>query len=74
LLFPVLVEIDPTAPIANHLRRCSNALQGCERLRHRELKYCQPCARGISRRMREAVLRDCGLVKVRGAQGGTYWE
>ena len=26
------------------------------------------------RREREAILRDCGLVKVRGAFGGTYWE
>ncbi len=27
-----------------------------------------------ARRERESVLRDCGLVKVRGAMGGTYWE
>ena len=26
------------------------------------------------RKEREAILRDCGLVKVRGALGGTYWE
>lgn len=26
------------------------------------------------RRMRDQVMRDCGLVKVRGALGGTYWE
>lgn len=26
------------------------------------------------RREREAILRSCGLVKVRGALGGTYWE
>jgi len=26
------------------------------------------------RREREAALRDCGLVKVRGALGGVYWE
>jgi rubrerythrin len=26
------------------------------------------------RREREAVLRACGLVKVRGALGGVYWE
>jgi len=26
------------------------------------------------RRAREELLRDCGLVKVRGALGGTYWE
>ena len=27
-----------------------------------------------ARREREAALRSCGLVKVRGALGGTYWE
>lgn len=26
------------------------------------------------RRSRESALRSCGLVKVRGALGGTYWE
>ena len=26
------------------------------------------------RRERDAVMRDCGLVKVRGALGGIYWE
>ena len=26
------------------------------------------------RKERDQVLRDCGLVKVRGAMGGTYWE
>ena len=26
------------------------------------------------RRERDAMLRDLGLVKVRGALGGTYWE
>lgn len=26
------------------------------------------------KREREAVLRDCGLVKVRGSLGGVYWE
>lgn len=28
----------------------------------------------LTRKQREAILRDCGLVKVRGALGGTYWE
>jgi len=27
-----------------------------------------------NRKAREDVLRSCGLVKVRGALGGTYWE
>jgi len=26
------------------------------------------------RRLREQVMRDLGLVKVKGALGGTYWE
>ncbi len=30
--------------------------------------------RNAARRAREAALRSCGLVKVRGALGGTYWE
>jgi uncharacterized Zn finger protein (UPF0148 family) len=30
--------------------------------------------RKARRREREDVLRSCGLVKVRGALGGTYWE
>ena len=27
-----------------------------------------------NRQSREQVMRDCGLVKVKGALGGTYWE
>jgi len=27
-----------------------------------------------ARRDRDQLRRDCGLVKVRGALGGTYWE
>lgn len=27
-----------------------------------------------NRKARESILRDCGLVKVRGALGGVYWE
>ena len=30
--------------------------------------------RNALRRERDQVMRDCGLVKVRGALGGTYWE
>ena len=45
-------------------------------------KYCELCSgRRIknrkarrARHTRESALRDCGLVKVRGALGGTYWE
>lgn len=31
-------------------------------------------AKTASRRIREGILRDMGLIKVRGALGGTYWE
>ena len=30
--------------------------------------------RNRQRRERDQVMRDCGLVKVRGAMGGTYYE
>lgn len=46
----------------------------CARLRGAGLKYCQPCANGIRRRMRESVLRDCGMVKVRDSQGHVLWK
>ena len=32
------------------------------------------CRTRMSRKAREEVLRSCGMVKVRGALGGTYWE
>ena len=39
---------------------------------------CGKCARkknrAKARKEREDVLRSCGLVKVKGAMGGTYWE
>ena len=28
----------------------------------------------VNRKAREQAMRDCGLVKVRGALGGVYWE
>lgn len=28
----------------------------------------------LTRKVRESLLRDLGLTKVRGALGGTYWE
>ncbi len=39
---------------------------------------CQACEkkekRKNQRKAREEALRSCGLVKVRGALGGVYWE
>ena len=50
-----------------------NTCRACEDLidarRGRMLKR-----RAAARRERESLLRDLGLVKVRGAMGGTYWE
>ena len=34
----------------------------------------QKLRRNAARREREQVLRDCGLVKVKGQLGGVYWE
>lgn len=36
--------------------------------------YRQLHNRAVTRQEREQALRDCGLVKARGALGGTYWE
>ena len=42
---------------------------------------CIPCERGrkrkaaaVARRERDQIMADLGLVKVRGAMGGVYWE
>jgi hypothetical protein len=42
---------------------------------------CRPCEDGkrkkkatLSRKQRDSIMEGCGLVKVRGALGGTYWE
>ena len=39
-----------------------------------EAKELRKASRRKQRREREAVLCSLGLVKVRGALGGTYWE
>lgn len=31
-------------------------------------------SKSLARAMRDQAMRDCGLVKVRGASGGVYWE
>lgn len=45
-----------------------NRCDSCDRKEITRIK------RSMARRMREAALRSCGLVKVRGALGGVYWE
>ena len=49
----------------NHCRDCEQALESHTRRINRRV---------ARRREREQVLRDLGLVKVKGALGGTYWE
>lgn len=44
---------------------------------HLELKNTKAVGKSAqvaSRRIREQIMRDMGLIKVRGALGGTYWE
>jgi len=49
-----------------------NRCSACED-RERDTRVAK-AKRGSMRRAREQALRDCGLVKVRGALGGVYWE
>ena len=49
----------------NYCEVCDNAETDQELVKQR---------RKLRRREREALLRSCGLVKVKGALGGTYWE
>lgn len=37
-------------------------------------KICPQCKRNRVRRERNQLMRDTGLVRVRGALSGTYWE
>ena len=37
-------------------------------------KQARLAKRREARKARDEAYRDCGLVKVRGALGGTYWE
>jgi uncharacterized Zn finger protein (UPF0148 family) len=48
-----------------------NVCPTCEREAHSKAKRARARA---NRKVREAALESCGLVKVRGALGGTYWE
>lgn len=48
---------------------------------HKEQGFCQLCAdrsktrrANMARKERDQAMRDCGLVKVKGNLGGTYWE
>jgi len=37
-------------------------------------KLCSSCRAKVTRKAKEQAYKDCGLVKVKGALGGTYWE
>ena len=37
-------------------------------------KHAQQNKRNAARRERDQIMRDCGLIRVRGALGGIYWE
>jgi len=50
-----------------------NTCRSCEDLADRK-KGRTLQRRAAARRIREGFLRNCGLVKVRGALGGVYWE
>lgn len=57
-------DIDGTKDGENRCQRCEDAA-GVEKAKRAARK---------ARRERDQVMCDCGLVKVRGAMGGTYWE
>ena len=38
------------------------------------IAFAKKCRTNRMRRERDQAMRDCGLVKVKGALGGTYWE
>jgi len=50
----------------NTCRRCEDAQDDGDRKKLASAK--------ANRRARESALRDLGMVKVRGALGGVYWE
>lgn len=45
-------------------------VNGTAELRHIKITH----AKAIARKARNEAYRSCGLIKVRGALGGTYWE
>lgn len=49
-----------------------NRCRTCEE--HEEKKAAVRKRANANRRARDAAMRSLGLVKVRGAMGGTYWE
>jgi hypothetical protein len=56
----------------------ANQLVTCEECRDGSCAKCKAFKRrqraNANRRARDAAMRGLGLVKVKGARGGTYWE
>ena len=46
----------------------------CQQCSDRERGEAKKGKRRQARKLREQAMKDLGLVKVRGAMGGTYWE
>ena len=46
----------------------------CERCDAEEGRKAKNAKRAAARRERDAMMKSLGMVKVRGALGGTYWE
>jgi len=64
-------------------RHCGNDLEAIQvprfgaKLQHVSSAAGEECKRkqrNKARRQRDQIRRDCGLVRVRGALGGVYWE
>lgn len=60
-----------------HTETCAFSLRGGLGKPDHSCPGCQKMSRNNqnkARRFRDQARRDCGLVKVRGALGGVYWE
>lgn len=51
-----------------------NLCKACDASQDHNVKRLSRTAAAKRRRERDAVMESLGLVKVRGAMGGTYWE
>jgi hypothetical protein len=58
-------------PIVNQLAMCEECTdQTCAKCK----RFKRNAKARENRKARDEAMRSCGLVKVRGALGGTYWE
>ena len=55
-----------------YTRDGENRCQGCENME--EKKSAKKAQAKANRKAKEDAMRSLGLVKVRGAMGGVYWE